>query len=183
MTETNCELCTSNLNIENYTVPSTNSEFANQTIVLCSKCLSLIENPREDLNHWRCLSASMWSDKIPVQVMVYRLLNHLSQEVWARDLLDQLFLNDDATAFANAVSTTEQEPAKSTPTKDSNGSILMEGDSVTLIKDLEVKGAGFTAKRGTLVKNISLSSNPLHIEGKVNGTQIVLLTCFLKKVI
>jgi len=50
-----------------------------------------------------------------------------------------------------------------------------------LIKDLDVKGAGFTAKRGTAVRNISLTSNPEHIEGRVNGTRIVLLTCFLKK--
>ena len=65
--------------------------------------------------------------------------------------------------------------------KDSNGATLSAGDTVTLIKDLVVKGANFTAKRGTTVKNISLSDNPEHIEGKVNGTRIVLLTQFLKK--
>ena len=59
---------------------------------------------------------------------------------------------------------------------------MAEGDSVTLIKDLDVKGGGFTAKRGTLVKNISLTNNPKHIEGKVNGIQIVLVAAFLKKV-
>jgi protein PhnA len=46
---------------------------------------------------------------------------------------------------------------------------------------LVVKGANFTAKRGTTVKNISLTDNPEHIEGKVNGTRIVLLSKFLKK--
>ena len=66
-------------------------------------------------------------------------------------------------------------------TRDSNGNVLANGDSVTLIKDLEVKGAGFTATRGTMVKNISLTDDAGLIEGKVNGTQIVLKTCFLKK--
>jgi len=65
--------------------------------------------------------------------------------------------------------------------KDSNGVILSAGDTVTIIKDLNVKGAGFTAKRGTAVRNISLTSNPEQIEGRVNGVKIVLLTCFLKK--
>jgi protein PhnA len=66
-------------------------------------------------------------------------------------------------------------------TVDSNGTELLEGDSVTLIKDLDVKGANFTAKRGTMVKNIHLTDNPEHIEGKVNKQSIVLKTCFLKK--
>ena len=52
---------------------------------------------------------------------------------------------------------------------------------MTLIKDLVVKGGGFTAKRGTLVKNIALTSNPKHVEGRVNGTVIVLVAAFLKK--
>ncbi|NBU22117.1 PhnA domain protein, partial [bacterium] len=64
---------------------------------------------------------------------------------------------------------------------DSFGNILSNGDSVTLIKDLDVKGANFTAKRGTVVKNISLTADPTQIEGRVNGTQIVLLTQYLKK--
>ena len=51
----------------------------------------------------------------------------------------------------------------------------------TEIKDLVVKGANFTAKRGTMVKNISLTSNPEHIEGRVNGTRIVLVSAFMKK--
>jgi len=66
-------------------------------------------------------------------------------------------------------------------TKDSKGTVVQSGDSVILIKDLEVKGAEFTAKRGTLVKNINLTENSEQIEGRVNGMQIVLLTKFLKK--
>ncbi|WP_372653863.1 PhnA domain-containing protein, partial [Draconibacterium sp.] len=51
-----------------------------------------------------------------------------------------------------------------------------------MIKDLNVKGGGFTAKRGTAVRNISLvHDNPEHIEGKVNGQHIVILTQYVKK--
>jgi len=51
-----------------------------------------------------------------------------------------------------------------------------------LIKDLNVKGGGFTAKRGTAVRGISLvADNAEHIEGRVSGQQIVILTKFVKK--
>ena len=51
-----------------------------------------------------------------------------------------------------------------------------------LIKDLPVKGAGFTAKRGTAVRGISLVlDNAAHIEGRVEGQRIVILTEFVKK--
>lgn len=66
--------------------------------------------------------------------------------------------------------------------KDSNGTELSEGDSVTLIKDLPVKGTSVTLKRGTRIKNIRLTDNAEEIEcnaEKVKG--LVLKTCFLKK--
>ncbi|MGZ9097256.1 MAG: alkylphosphonate utilization protein [Micavibrio sp.] len=66
--------------------------------------------------------------------------------------------------------------------KDSNGTQLHDGDSVTLIKDLKVKGTSVTLKRGTLVKNIRLTANDEEVEcnaEKVKG--LVLKTCFLKK--
>ena len=66
--------------------------------------------------------------------------------------------------------------------KDSNGSILVDGDSVTLIKDLKVKGSSLTLKRGTVVKKIKLSDNEQKIDCRVNGSNIVLRTEFLKKV-
>lgn len=67
--------------------------------------------------------------------------------------------------------------------KDSNGTILNEGDSVHVIKDLKVKGTSVTLKRGTLIKNIHLTEDEGEIEcnaEKVKG--LVLKTCFLKKV-
>jgi len=66
--------------------------------------------------------------------------------------------------------------------KDSNGNLLTEGDSVTVIKSLKVRGAADDIKRGQVVKNIRLTDNEEEIEGKVNGTMLVLKTCFLKKV-
>jgi protein PhnA len=66
--------------------------------------------------------------------------------------------------------------------KDSNGTILAEGDSVTLIKDLKVKGSSITLKRGTLVKNIHLTDDPAEIECRVEKVKgLVLKTEFLKK--
>ena len=68
-----------------------------------------------------------------------------------------------------------------TPTKDSNGTVLAEGDAVTLIKDLKVKGSSQVLKRGTLVKNIRLTTSPAEIEGRAGGSTMVLKTEFLKK--
>lgn len=67
-------------------------------------------------------------------------------------------------------------------TKDCNGNILNEGDSVHLIKDLKVKGCPVTLKRGTVIKNIRLTSDPEEIEGRTKEVKgLVLKTCFLKK--
>jgi len=65
--------------------------------------------------------------------------------------------------------------------KDSNGALLAEDDSVTLIKDLKVRGSSLTLKRGTLVKNIRLTNSPSEIEGRAGGSTMVLKTEFLKK--
>lgn len=66
--------------------------------------------------------------------------------------------------------------------KDSNGAKLADGDSVTVIKDLKVKGASETIKRGTLVKNIRLTDNPAEIECNTKQVKgLVLRTEFVKK--
>ena len=65
--------------------------------------------------------------------------------------------------------------------EDSNGNILEDGDSVTVIKDLKVKGSSMVIKRGTAVKNIRLTDNPEEADAKVAKSAIVLKTCFLKK--
>ena len=66
--------------------------------------------------------------------------------------------------------------------RDSNGTALSEGDSVTVIKDLKVKGTSLTLKRGTLIKGIHLTDDEEEIECRVEKIKdLVLKTCFLKK--
>jgi protein PhnA len=68
-------------------------------------------------------------------------------------------------------------------TRDSNGNMLNDGDSVMVIKDLKVKGTSTTLKRGSVAKNIRLTDDPELIEcsfEKVKG--LLLRTEFLKKV-
>ncbi len=65
--------------------------------------------------------------------------------------------------------------------RDSNGAELFDGDAVTVIKDLKVKGSSMVIKRGTKVKSIRLTDDPEHVDCKIEGSSIVLKTCFLKK--
>jgi protein PhnA len=91
------------------------------------------------------------------------------------------YLEEDTLRWAKATGEGEEKEAEQFH-KDCNGVRLESGDSVVLIKDLNVKGGGFTAKRGTAVRNISLvHDNTDHIEGKVNGQTIVILTQYVKK--
>ncbi|WP_127470830.1 PhnA domain-containing protein [Thiomicrorhabdus aquaedulcis] len=178
--QNSCELCNSEHNLSAFAV-TPSDESADQSIVVCNTCLSQINQTAPiDENHWRCLNDSMWSTVPAVQVVAYRMLKTLNTG-WSQDLLDMLYLDDDTKAWAEAGLTQTLTDDDTQPTKDSNGTTLSEGDNVTIIKDLEVKGAGFTAKRGTMVRGIHLTDNPLHIEGKVNGTQIVLVAAYLKK--
>lgn len=175
-----CELCNSDNTLEVFDVPPSSDGSAGQCVLLCETCRYQINNPDStDVNHWRCLNDSMWSQLPAVQVMAWRQLNALSSESWAQDLLNMLYLEDEVMAWAQSDGNDSDENAVNT--LDSNGAKLEAGDTVTLIKDLDVKGGGFTAKRGTAVRNISLTDNPEHIEGRVNGVRIVLLTKFLKK--
>lgn len=176
-----CELCGSEAELNVYEVPPAQTADADHAILACDICQKQIDSSAElDTNHWRCLSDSMWTPFPAVQVMAWRLLTRLDTEIWAQDLLDMLYLDEETLLWAQATIESNDNDDVATST-DSNGATLLAGDNVTLIKDLDVKGAGFTAKRGTVVKNISLTDNPEHIEGRVNGTRIVLLTKFLKK--
>jgi len=176
-----CELCHSTEELSVYEVPPADGANSDKSILVCNICLSQIEGQVEldTSHHWRCLNDSMWSPVPVVQVMSWRMLNRLKAEGWAQDMLDMLYLDDDLLEWAK--SSGDEDNDTDGPTLDSNGAVLKAGDTVTLIKDLVVKGANFTAKRGTAVRNISLTNNPEHIEGRVNGTRIVLLTCYLKK--
>ena len=76
----------------------------------------------------------------------------------------------------------EQDKEYLVDVKDSNGNLLADGDSVSLIKDLKVKGTSVTLKRGTIAKNIRLTDDPEEVECNVDKVKgLVLKTCFLKK--
>jgi len=176
-----CELCNSESHLTVYEVPPVSNISADQCILLCETCHTQIDSADSlDTNHWHCLNDSMWNTEPAVQVMAWRLLTRLNTESWAQDMLDMLYLEPETQQWAE-VGVTKMADNDNSPSLDSNGAALLAGDSVTLIKDLDVKGANFTAKRGTMVKSIALTDNPEHIEGRVNGTRIVLLTKFLKK--
>ncbi len=179
--ESRCELCGATDNLGVYEVTPSNGS-AEQAILACGTCRDQIENPdKVDANHWRCLNDSMWSQVPPVQVMAWRMLTRLRGEGWPQDLLDMLYLDDETLAWAQAGGEDEDE-GDSIKHIDSNGAVLEAGDTVTLIKDLDVKGSSITAKRGTAVRNIRLvQNNPEQIEGRVDGQQIVILTKFVKK--
>lgn len=176
-----CELCKKSHDLSAYSLPPKGNG-PDQSVLICGTCLSQVEGQEKlDTKHWYCLKDSIWSEHLPVQVIGYRLLQRLKGEAWAQDLLEQLYLDESALEWAQSGIDDNDGAENVEATKDSNGTVLEAGDAVTLIKDLVVKGANFTAKRGTMVKNISLSNDPKFVEGRVNGTHIVLVAAYLKK--
>lgn len=176
-----CELCGANDDLKAFEIKPSNGT-VDQHILICNTCNVKIESPEQtDANHWRCLNDSMWSTVPAVQVMAWRMLNRLRAEGWPQDLLDMLYLDEETTEWAKATGEGEEDE-DTVKHIDSNGVQLQAGDNVVLIKDLNVKGGGFTAKRGTAVRRISLvHDNPEHIEGRVEGQHIVILTKYVKK--
>ena len=181
-TDSTCELCGSPESLNIFEVAPETGQTADECILICETCRGQVEkDARIDVHHWRCLNESMWSQVPAVQVMAWRMLNRLREEGWARDALEMLYLDDETLAWAKK-SGDAADGDGSVKHVDSNGVKLSAGDNVTLIKDLKVKGAGFTAKRGTAVRGISLvPDNSEHIEGRVDGQKIVILTEFVKK--
>jgi protein PhnA len=180
--ESKCELCSTADDLFTYNVLPALHGGADDCIFVCEKCKSLILNPdKGNMSHWRCLSESMWSDVPAVKVIAWRILNSIRSEGWPQDLLDMLFLDDDLLVWAKA-GVENQDQDMVLQHIDSNGNVLQSGDSVVITKNLDVKGANFTAKRGTAVRGISLvADNAEQIEGRVNGQKIVILTKFVKK--
>ncbi len=74
-----------------------------------------------------------------------------------------------------------EDGAHSSIPVDSNGAELMDGDAVTVIKDLKVKGSSMVIKRGTKVKSIKLTDNIEEVDCRIEGSSIVLKCCFLRK--
>ncbi|WP_323036319.1 PhnA domain-containing protein [Pararhodobacter sp.] len=140
-------------------------------VLLCPVCRG--EADARAQGHWQCLQGAAWSAEPAVQYAVWRTLGTLA-DPWAADLRETMILSDEAQVWADTPAALEH--------RDSNGVLLAMGDSVVLVKDLPVKGGGFTAKRGTVVRGISLvADNASHIEGRVEGQRIVILTEFVKR--
>jgi protein PhnA len=178
-----CELCAATENLKEFQVLPTKKGGLDESIFACSTCIDQIENPgHEDLNHWRCLNDSMWSEHLPVQVAAWRMLSRLRKNGWPQELLEQMYFDEDTLEWAQATGEGEDDENKIIH-RDVNGVILTHGDSVVLIKDLKVKGSSMVAKQGTSVRNIRLDhENAEYIEGKVDGQQIVIITQYVKKI-
>lgn len=178
--ESKCELCGSTEKLSTYVVSPKSEDNLENQVSTCHLCADqLVNNENIDPNHWRCINDSMWSQEPAVQVVVYRMLHKLKSTDWAGDLIDMMYLDEDTKAWAEEGIVDEMEEIVH---KDSNGIILEPGDTVTLIKDLKVKGASLVAKRGTAVRRIRLvRDNANHIEGKVEGQTVVILTQYVKK--
>lgn len=178
-----CELCAATENLNVYTVLPTKKGGIDESVFACATCVDQIENPDNvDLNHWRCLNDSMWSEQTAVQVIAWRMLSRMRAAGWPQELLDMMYLDEDTLAWAQATGEGEDDENRIIH-RDSNGVILEHGDSVVLIKDLKVKGSSMVAKQGTAVRNIRLDhENAEYIEGKVDGQQIVIITQYVKKI-
>jgi len=174
-----CSLCSSSSNISSYQVTPILESFTDSLVPLCHICILSITDDKE-VEHWHCLSNTMWSQNPAVQVLIWRLLQKLSHHTWAQNLFEMMYLDDNVMAWAKA---NVENQVSTVSHKDCNGISLLANDNVTIIKDLNVKGSSMVAKRGTIVKKISLVlDNAEQIEGRVDGQKIVLLTKFVKKI-
>jgi protein PhnA len=177
-----CELSKTNENLMAYHVlPSDDNDIKNY-VYISEKCVNQLEK-KENLesNFWGFLKDSMWSEIPAVQVISWRMLHRLKDEAWATEALEIMYLPDELLQWAKSTGDHEEQAAEDLH-KDSNGTILKNGDSVVLTKSLDIKGSSLNAKMGTPVRNIKLvAGNTDQIEGKVDGQQIIILTKFVRK--
>lgn len=177
--ENKCELCKSESPLSIYEAAPRLKSKEDNSLMICSKCHSQIEKKEEmDSRHWACLKESMWSEIPAAQVVSWRMLNRLRNESWAMELLDMMYLDDDMLEWAKASGDHEITDVH----RDAFGHMLQTGDTVVLIKSLDVKGSSLNAKMGTVVKNIHLvESNSDQIEGRIEGQVIVILTKYVRR--
>ena len=174
-----CEISGAEHDLVVYTLPPHTAESLEHSVLIAKSLKDQVENPETtDEKDWRGLSDSMWNENLPVQILSWRMLARLKNN----DLLEMMYLDEDALAWAKATGEDEEEDENKIVHKDTNGVTLLDGDSVVLIKDLDVKGATFTAKRGAAVHNIKLVwDDATLIEGRVENQTIFILTQYVKK--
>lgn len=179
-----CELCEQAEATTIYSVPHSSSADIDGSVHVCDKCLAQVNITEElEANYWAAfLPNTMWSAVPAVQVVAWRMLNRFRSETWAHDALEILYLDEDNLEWAKATGE-HLTDIEDTLHRDCNGELLLMGDSVSLIKDLDVKGSSINAKMGTAVRNIRPDPNdPTHIEGKIDGQTIMILTKFVRKI-
>ena len=159
-----CEFCGAGMGLAGVELPPAGA------ILLCPLCRG---DRKADADHWRCLEGAAWSAVPVVQWAVWRRLGSL-EAVWAAEVRAGMDLLPEVQGWIDLPGAVEH--------RDSNGVLLAQGDTVVLVKDLVVKGANLTAKRGTVVRGVALvADNGGQIEGRVEGQRIVILTEFVKK--
>ena len=95
---------------------------------------------------------------------------------------DDDYVYDEASGEWRPASELAAAAAKAAEVRDAAGNLLQDGDSVTLIKDLKVRGAGQTLKQGTVIRSIRLTDNPEEIDCKHDAIKgLVLRTEFVRK--
>ncbi|MBK7762447.1 MAG: PhnA domain-containing protein [Bacteroidetes bacterium] len=177
-----CELCQAEDNLKVYEVSPIAANSKDNEVLICLKCIAQIDKKEElDRTHWACLTTSMWSEIPAIQIISWRMLNRLRNESWASEALDMMYLDEENLAWAKTSGDHENDGSVDLH-KDCNGQMLQGGDTVVLIKSLDVKGSTLNAKLGTVVKNIRLvEDNTDQIEGRIEGQVIVILTKYVRK--
>jgi protein PhnA len=95
---------------------------------------------------------------------------------------DYVYDDDSGEWLSTAELAAKQQLAATVEVRDAVGNLLADGDQVTLVKDLDVKGAGQTLKRGTLIKSIRLTGDPQEIDCRYEGIKgLVLRAEFVRK--
>src|SRR5512138_1830169 len=168
-----CELCASGDATIAYAVTPRNNDSIENEVALCNSCLAAIDD-KDSALHWQCLAGSIWNTEPSVQALSYRILYGNKEREWASEIINSVELDE---AVINwALSAYEIKEVH----KDSNGSVLSNGDTIVLTQGLNVKGTNFMAPKGTIVRKIRLvPDNTEQIEGKINDQTIVILTKFV----
>lgn len=176
--DSKCEISGVDENLVVYLLEPKTENTPENCILISKKLKDQIDNPETmNANDWRGLTDSMWNENLPVQIVSWRMHARLKNN----DMLEMMYLDEDALEWAKATGEADDDEGKIVH-KDSNGNVLLDGDSVVLIKDLDVKGATFTAKRGAAVHNIKLVWDDANlIEGRVENQSIFILTQYVKK--
>ncbi|MBK8955237.1 MAG: PhnA domain-containing protein [Saprospiraceae bacterium] len=176
-----CELCSEPAeNFGTQAVPGRPDDSDDALVVVCSTCRENISNIHEaDPNYFRFLTGSVWSEIPSVKVLSYNLLLKLKDQDWAQLAIDGAYLTEEELTWALAES---EAQANEVVHKDAYGMVLNSGDTVFLTESLNVKGSNIMAAKGTKVAKIKLvPDNAEQIEGKIEGSTIVILTKFVRK--